>query len=64
MVTSPLTVSFRQKYTYMTSVLWTLRLEFRASMIVFFVAVVLKAVPPKSRWLIYGALIWWFHMVR
>jgi peptidoglycan/LPS O-acetylase OafA/YrhL len=62
-VTSPLTVSFRQQYTYMTSVLWTLRLEFRASMIVFFVAVVLKAVPPKSRWLIYGALIWWFHMV-
>lgn len=63
---NPLMVTYRQQpqYTYLTSVLWTLRLEFRASMIVFFVAVVLKAVPPRSRWLLYGALIFWFHMAR
>jgi hypothetical protein len=36
--------------------LWTIRYEFRASFLLFLVAVVLKAVPHKSRALIYGAL--------
>jgi len=64
--TNPLVVTYRGQplYTYHTSVLWTLRLEFRASILVCFAAVVLKAVPPRSRWLIHGALIWWFNMVR
>ena len=57
----PLTVSFQHKYSYFTSVLWTLRLEFRASFIIFLLAVVVKAVPPKSRWLLYASAIWFYN---
>ena len=37
------------------SVLWTMRFEMRGSILV-------RAVPPRSRWLLYPTLIWWYSI--
>jgi hypothetical protein len=38
-----------------------MRFEFRASMLLFFVAILVRGVAPRSRWLLYTALIYWLH---